>query len=133
MSPALLVLLPHVNEEPLFWCTSRRTSRPFPYVSIEFCGFGAGGKAGNACSAAFPLPFTGTVLLGLLGAADEGLEFGADVGATQGTVVILPAGCRTGVDDDEEAGGSPGNGLAEDERPEAVPQDLVCDTGDRDD
>lgn len=62
--------------------------------------------------------------------ADDGFEDGADVGATHGTVDTLPVPCRVA---DPGGGGRPGNGLLDDANPEAVPQDRVCETVERDD
>jgi hypothetical protein len=61
------------------------------------------------------------------------LLFGVDEGATQGTVFTFPAPVLLVGGGAEEGGGSPGNGFAELETLDAVPQDLVCETEERDD
>ena len=89
----------------------------------------AGGRAGKSATPPLAFPLPGTVELGRDEGADDGLEFGVDDGPTHGTVVILPVYC---VFEDDGAGRS-GNGFADEETPEAVPQDRVCETWERDD
>lgn len=91
-------------------------------------GFFAGGRAGKA-SPPKALPLPGAVLAGLEVGAEEGLDDGVEVGATQGTVITRPVGWEL----KDEGAGRPGNGFADDGKPDAVPQDLVCETELRDD
>jgi hypothetical protein len=77
-------------------------------------------------------PLPGAVLAGLEDGAELGLLFGAEDGATQGTVFTLPVPVLL-LGGAEDGGGRPGKGFAELETPDAVPQDRVCETEERED
>ena len=112
-----------------------RLTMPLPYPKIVDCGLAAGGRAGNS-----PPLLTGPRLAGLLAGgvalADPGLEDGAEE-AAQGTVLTFVDVAFDRVD----GGGRVGKGLfvvveeeeMEDMGGDAVPQDRVWETEERDD
>lgn len=111
---------------------------PLPYPKIVDCGFAAGGRAGNSPTPALPRigPRLAGLLVGGVGLADPGLEEGAEEEANQGMVLTFVdvAFGRVG------GGGRVGKGLfgavaeeVEDIGGDAVPQDRVWETEERDD
>jgi len=104
--------------------------RPPPYPDIVLWGLAAGGRDGKSPAVLLPLPLVIVVLgreVGGGGVVVAGVGYEGPIHGA-GPVVPLPAGAREAV-----GGGRPGNGFAEDERPDAVPQDRVWDTGERED
>lgn len=111
------------------------TARPLPYPKSVICGFCAAGRDGKASALILPLPplrlAPGAVEAGREVGAEFGLEDGADdAECTHGMVVTLPVWVCELLD-----AGSSGNAnlLEFVVAVDAVPQDRVCETEERED
>ena len=107
------------------------TERPLPYPKSVICGFCAAGSDGKASAAILP-PLRlapGAVDPGRDVGAEGGLEDGAEEDWVHGMVVILLLWER------ELAAGSSGKEILFElvGAADAEPQDLVCETEERDD